>query len=314
MWGVSSALWLVACTGIPPHSALDSSEPGFSARMAQAHLEALDSIGPRLPGSPQDQTARSYLDREFQLAGAAVRTAHEAAERHLIFEIPGRSQDVVLFVAAYPELGSIPGLDDSGVALLLELARVFGRSPPPYTLRFALVAVRPESTREAASREDSAEDGPLGGSPESVRNRLVEAGRSLAMQIEQEEHGFDRLRAVIVFETTARPGMRFDRDLRSHPVFREIFWASAESLRGADEMFARDAGWSSPTGLQQGFGERGMDRVLALVDARAMRPVPDPKPAAGPSSPEGIDLLGTVTIEAVNRLMRRFEKIDAFSN
>jgi hypothetical protein len=142
---------------------------------------------------------------------------------------------------------------------------------------------------------------------------VVEAGRSLARTLESEAGGFDRLRAVIVFETTARPGLRFDRDLLSHPVFREIFWNSAASL-GLDAMFPPDAPWSSPHSLHDGFRERSMDRVLAFVDERG--PGLDGAARQRPEEASADDLaaLGAVTVEALSRLMHRFEKVDAFSD
>lgn len=57
-----------------------------------------------------------------------------------------------------------------------------------------------------------------------------------------------------------------------------------------------------------------MDRVLALVHVE--RDVVDPDPMRNPAEaplPGIFDSVGTVSVEALLRLMRRFEKVDAFS-
>jgi len=307
------ALLAVGCSGIPPHPGIADSEPDFSKREVQAQLEALESIGPRRPGSKDDERARAYLEREFRLAGASVETVAEGDRRHLIAEIPGRSSDVVLFAGVYSALGAAAGPDDSGAALLLELARVLGRTTPAYTLRFALaeVHVGPIAGVPSADPSDGAREAKV--FPESARDRVVEAGRSLARTLEGDAGGLARLRAVLVFDTTARPGLHFDRDLRSHPVFREIFWNSASAL-GRDEMFAPDAIWSSPHSLHDGFRERSMDRVLALVDERGARGEAASPERPAEASAEDLAALGSVSVEAAGRLMHRFEKVDAFSD
>ena len=122
----------------------------------------------------------------------------------------------------------------------------------------------------------------------------------------------DRLRAVIVFDWTAHAGLRIARDLQSQPVFRQIFWDAAADL-GQTAIFPPDGRWASPESLHLGFLERSMDRVLALVDAAAGANPSVERPPAGISN-EILDAMGRVTVESLNRLMRRFQKVDAFSN
>ena len=303
----------LGCTPVPPHPEIDSLEQGFSGRQARAQMKSLEDLYPRFPRSRNDKIARAYLSREFRLTGARVRVLEEGDRRHLIAEQKGLSTDVVLLVAAYPSLRSGAWVDDSGAALLLEFARVFGSDRLPYTLRFALAETRPVPVSQA--------DGPAGEdtlwqpvlSPVEARVGLSEAGHSLALAIEAEGET-SRVRAVIAFDTTSRPGQRFARDLRSHPEFRKLFWQRAAEL-GADSMFPPDGHWTSPDSLQLGFRERSMDRVLALVH----EPVSefDPRgPAmrrdAGEISLEMFDSVGIVSVEALLTLMRRLEKVDAF--
>ncbi len=315
--GVLIALLLsLACTSVPPHPQIDALESGFSGRLARAHWKSIDGFYPRYPGSREDSIVRSYLAREFRRVGAEVRVLADGDRRHLIAELQGASDDVVWLVAAYPSLRSADWVDDSGAAILLELARVFGRAQPPYSLGFALAETRPGEL--AASGDSLGPDGnwaPLSTAAAALA-RLSEAGDSLARGIEA-EGGADRVRAVIVFDTTARGRPTIARDLRSHPEFRRLFWLSAARL-GFGSMFPTDIDWTSPDGLQLGFREHSMDRVLALV-----HPHPHPHPQVegrassvilpvAEVSPGIFESIGLVSVDGLSELMRRFEKIDAF--
>jgi hypothetical protein len=56
-----------------------------------------------------------------------------------------------------------------------------------------------------------------------------------------------------------------------------------------------------------------MDRVLALVQAEGDPVDPITLQPANPVTGEMFDSVGVVTVEALSKLMRRFEKVDAFS-
>ena len=304
-------LLAVGCMPVPPHPQIDSLEQGFSARLAHAHLKSLEGLYPRVPGSRADAIARAYLTQEFRHVGAKIRVLVDRDRHHLIAEFEGDSDDVVLLVAAYPALQTGVWIDDSGSALLLEFARVLGSARLPYRLGFALAETRPV---EILAPGDPGGTDPSWQpilTPAAARGRLLEAGSSLARGIESEGEA-SRVRAVIVFDTSAHAGRRIARDLRSHPEFRRLFWESAAAL-GFESMFPADGDWTSPDSLHLGFRERSMDRALALVhvgvgdaDLIAFRtPAEDP--------PGMFDPIGAVTVEALSKLMRRFEKVDAFS-
>jgi hypothetical protein len=309
--GIQIALMqALACTPIPPHPKTDSTDRSFSSGVARAHLASLDGLYPRLPGSRGDSIARAYLEREFRLAGAGVRELAEGDRHHLFAEIEGDSNDVLLLVAAYPVLESGVWIDDSGAVLLLELARVFGSGRPPYTLLFALAEVQPVAI-PAGDSIDTDAIWQLMLTYADARQSVSEAGHSLARGITA-EGGTGRIRAVIAFETSSRAGLRIARDLRSHPGFRSVFWETASDL-GFGASFPSDGDWASPESLQLGFRERSMDRVLALVDeAAASADGAAARPGLDASS-GSFDSVGIVTVEALSRLMRRLEKVDAFS-
>lgn len=312
-----SALAL-ACSSLPPHPKIAPTAVGFSDGLVQTHLENLMDLGPRLPGSEADLAARRYLDREFRLAGARLEELEGGADRHFFATIPGSSEDTVLLVAAYSVLGSDAWVDDSGAVLLLELTRVLARDTPPYTVQLALAYTQPvadsgafdgEVVRDVEDETSSLNDGDL------ARRSVREAGDSLASALEASGR-LERLRAVIAFEPRAGSAPRMARDLRSHPIFRAVFWEAAAEL-GYGDSFPSDGGWRSPSGLQEAFRARGLSQILALVDETTARAELQARReefgVARGGFARGVEPIGSVTLEALARLMRRFERIDAFS-
>lgn len=301
----------LGCMPVPPHPRIDSLEEGFSGRLARAHSESLEGLYPRFPGSRSDKIARVYLAREFRRVGAKTRVLEEGDQRHLIAELEGASDDILLLVAAYPALESGVWIDDSGAALLLEFARVLGAARPPYTLIFALAETRPPSILLPENSAEADSDWQTVASPAAARGRLLEAGRGLAGAIEAEGVA-SRVRAVIVFDTSADAGLSVALDLRSHPEFRRLFWESAGGL-GYASMFPPDANWASPDSLHLGFKEHSMDRVVALVHVEEDHSDLMQTRTEDPVSAEMFESVGIVTLEALSQLMGRFEKVDAFS-
>jgi hypothetical protein len=304
----------VACSSIPPHPKISARSDGFSDLIAQAHLDNLVSLGPRLPGSTPDKAARGYFQREFRLAGASTEILEIGEDRHLVAEIPGRSTDTVLLMAPYPALGSDRWVDDSGAVLLLELARVLANDSPLYTVRIALADTRPTAPGASEGRGPGALRGNDGDSV-LARQRVSEAGESLASALET-RGWLKGLRALIAFEPRWGSASRMARDLRSHPVFRAVFWETAANL-GHGDSFPPDAGWRSPLGLQGAFQARGVTQVLALVDETTARAEFQAglgeTVLARQARAAGLVPVGDVTLEALARLMRRFERADAFS-
>ena len=302
-------LAVTACSRIPGHPRTPVIEDRFSEAVVRAHLENLARLGPRLPGSETDLDVRTYLEREFEIVGVPLAVLEQGRSRHLLGEIPGESDDRVLLVASYAALGSNEWVDDSGAVLLLELARVLAREVPPYTVQIALAETRPRIP-VAKIDQIAVEIGPL-----EARQRVFDAGVSLSQALER-RGGFERLRVVVAFEPRAAVTPRMARDLRSHPVFRSLFWEVAAELGHAD-AFPPDAGWRSPLGLQAAFRSRGLGQVLALVDETTARielqAGPAPAVSADSGGPVGLEAIGQVTLEALSRLMNRFERIDAFS-
>ena len=311
--GLVVALLAIACSALPPSPQQRGLSDQFSGAVAQAHAVSLAALRPRLPGSKADELARRYLTREFRASGAKVRIAADGELRHLVAEITGDSPDALLLVAAYPDLERDDWIGDSGAALLLELARALSHQRPRYTLRFALAETRPAPGDVDAAQAGENKSGiwlPVD-SPVKARLRIVAAGESLARALVA-EGDFERLRGVVVFDAPARPGLRIARDLRSHPVYRDVFWQSASAL-GFDSTFPSDGGWASPLSLHLGLRGRSIDRVLALVDEAWARPELEAQPVLLANSASTFESVGLVTVEAVGRIMHRLARVDAFA-
>lgn len=332
--GLVAMLWL-GCAESPSSSALPALPPGppvepppfvpvgpeFSARAAADHVRVLARMPDRSPDSKGDTLARSYLTDAFAATGATVEVFEDRHRRHLVATLAGESEDSILLIAAYPSLADSDWVDGSGAGLLLELARVASLEARSYTLRFALAdtqaglehVVSSEPPPGGRVQADGAPEGPReswAGSLGEARHWLEEAGNSLANAFALRAQ-MGPLRAVIALDAPARPGLRLARDLRSHPVYRGLFWTSASSL-GRSDLFPQDGGWASPLSLHSGFRQSAEGRVLALVDERVARADLYSAPISGEPSEETLDGLGGVTLRALGGLMNRLAKIDSF--
>ena len=277
--------------------------PGFSGARADRHERALAALRPRLPGSGTDEAARRYLTGAFVEVGARVWELRDGASRHLLAEIEGTSPDRLMLVAPYSVVAPDAWIGDAGPALLLELARQIAERPVLYTVRFALAETR-------ASEGGAGPVAPIE-TPTQARERVVRAGASLARSLARSETRSEGvLRGLVAFDAPGRPGLRFARDIRSHPIFRDVFWKTASRL-GASALFPSDGGWASPRSLHLGLEAAADGKVLALVDEAWTRPERRPTPTVA-ASPDVLERSGRVTLAALDALMARLARIDGF--
>ena len=114
------------------------------------HVDRLAGlIGPRHLGKPAVFAAAAALvERELADAGYTLMRQSDRARGHdvanLVAELPGgtRKDEVVIVGAHYDTVESTPGADDnaSGVAVLIEVARIIGHLQPARTVRFVSFA------------------------------------------------------------------------------------------------------------------------------------------------------------------------------
>ncbi|MCG8591161.1 MAG: M28 family peptidase [Proteobacteria bacterium] len=290
-------------------------QPGvFSASRAWGHLEALAAIGPRPTGSAGSLAARTYISEQLQAMGLEV--LEQAVEVqlsdsdtpldgvHLTAVLPGDAPDIFLLAAHY-DTATVDGVDlvganagASGPALLLELARAWSEVPRPYTLWFVFV-----DADEIPRASGGTEAGFLG-------------SRGLAQSLASDGR-LERIRLAVFFDQVADVDLQIARDLRSHSVYRDVFWQAARDL-GRGAAFPTTYGFESPALGHHAFLEQDLRRVVAIVDHRyGSDETPGPFWRSADDNiahcaPESLETVGLVSIEAINRIAKTLRKIDRF--
>jgi len=122
---------------------------GFSAdggtSVSVDELVLADEIGVRVAGSDNERTAQNYIASRLERYGYLALVSdpfplhNGRTSRNVWAEIPGQTDDIILIGAHYDSKSPAPGANDngSGVAVVLELARLMADIVPPYTVRFA---------------------------------------------------------------------------------------------------------------------------------------------------------------------------------
>jgi MFS family permease len=138
-----------ALVGISPVLAAD----GFSREKALEHLRVLaETIGPRPLGSPQEKAALTYFAEKLSEFGCQVEwqpvtegkgmlgsSVLNTNSFNVIGRLPGRMlREIIVGAHIDSSTPEIPGANDdgSGVATIIELARVLAREPHDSTLVF----------------------------------------------------------------------------------------------------------------------------------------------------------------------------------
>jgi hypothetical protein len=287
----------------------------FSAERAWLHLEALERLGARVPGSQAVARAREYLGGELRELGLVVseqraRVASDSPEEitetvNLLATLPGGSPDLIALVAPYDSppaaAGSAVSDDASGAALLLELGRALQVREPAYTILLAFVE------GDALARDGGS------GAPSSagLGTRVLVAGLDGTGDLE-------RVRLAVVFDRVAEPDLRVARDLLSSRAMREEFWAAARR-QGHGASFPADAAFEAVEGGQRAFSESRMRRFVAIAASRAVTGE-TPPPRADPPGPDAVaasraslGAVGSVSLDAIVAISQRLVKIDRFA-
>jgi glutaminyl-peptide cyclotransferase len=317
-----AAMWAPSCSGtpMPPAVVRNTSSPasGFSSERAWEHLTTLVAIGPRVTGSEESVMARAYiLDQlskldlrvEIHAATVPIQAGGDVglSVENLIAVIPGASEDLIILATPYDS----PAVEDpdyvganegaSGAAMLLELARVIAEKPLPYTTW--IVFFDGEALFET-------------GDPARPTIGLL-GSRAFASSLEEHEL-LRRVRLAVVFARVGGADLRIARDVRSHRMYREEFFAAAK-ITGDTDAFRSHQPFESPYASHQSFLDTGMRRVVVLSNSSlasedesgALRI--DPADTLENCSPESLQAVGNVTLMALDRITKRLAKIDRFS-
>ena len=129
----------------PPTSTVAETVHSIDVARMQAHVGKLaGEIGVRREGTKAEQAAASYVRQQLTACGYTVTTVpvtlpNGLKSMNVLAELPGESPRTILIGAHLDSHAPAPGANDnaSGVAVVLELARVLRRSRPHCTLLFA---------------------------------------------------------------------------------------------------------------------------------------------------------------------------------
>jgi len=334
--GFSPALKLIAllalgaCSTAPPsplatERAASSAESDagptlFSGDRVLENLGMLIDAGSRRPGSPSAARAAGGIADALQAMGAEVEVWQgAAAEPHpagasvgaVVGILEGESPDPVLLVARYDTL---PGERDrrgpkvfasaTGAAMVLELGRVLSRASRPYSVWLLFLegdglAGAPDSTQVIAPNAEALNfPGSHAAAAELEARQMVE-----------------RVRLAIFFGFLPGPKFVMERDLRSHRMYREVFWQSAKSLDGA-LMFLETDTFRSPQAGHLAFLAQGVRPTVALIGQTAGA---DSEGGDFPATPSRLpdagelERLGRVTLDAIDRITLRLGRLEAFA-
>ncbi|MBW2715809.1 MAG: M28 family peptidase [Deltaproteobacteria bacterium] len=295
----------------------------FSADRAWGDLGAITEVGPRPAGSRGNARARDYLRAELEELGVEVESwdvdylnatggapgegEGETRVTNLSAVISGsQSQDRFLLVApfdsrAYDDFEFIGANDGaSGAAVVLEIARAIAAAPLPYATE--IVFLDGESGFRSPNGEGAfyAEIGSLG-----LASRIQNAGTS----------GF---RVMVYLNRVGDADLRIARDLMSHRIYREEFWRAAAAL-DQGQAFPRAAAYEDAGIGHRYFSQIGLREIVSIVDTSFGGDQP-PGLYAGTEqdtiercSPDSLETVGVVVLEALDAISARLSKIDRFA-
>jgi len=132
-----------ATAPVPTPSVQDVVAALDTARMTAHIVQLAGAIGPRHAGTAAERAGADYLAAQLAASGYTVsrRTVPlptGGVTCNVLAELPGTSARTLLICAHLDSRGVSPGANDnaSGVAVVLELARVLRHTRPAYTLLF----------------------------------------------------------------------------------------------------------------------------------------------------------------------------------
>ncbi len=295
----------------------------FSVDRAWRDLRALTEVGARPVGSRGNDQARDYLRAELENLGVEVESwevdyanaggtssgadTPEIRVTNLSAIIPGtQSQDRFLLVApfdsrSYDDFEFIGANDGaSGAAVVLEIARAIAADPLPYATEIVFLDGESAFSHDAGQGPFYREVGSLG-----LASRIQEAG-------------IFGIRLMIYLNRVGDADLRIARDLMSHRIYREEFWKAAATL-DRTYAFPRDAAFENAGIAHRYFGQIGLRQIVSIVDTSFGGDQP-PGLYAGTAqdtiercSPESLETVGVVVLEALDTISARLAKIDRFA-
>jgi glutaminyl-peptide cyclotransferase len=270
---------------------------GFDAERAFEDLEAQVEIGPRPAGSPGSrETVRLIADR-LREAGAEQVTV-QRPWRNVLATVPGSDDGVILVGAHHDTKDDVGpefvGANDgaSGVAVVLELARVFSAEAPldGPSLQFVLF-----DAEEARGDRDFTADGTRGS------RQFVE----YAASGEQGAAPLEQIEAMVLFDLVGDCDLQVPLEANSDAALYAVFEAAAQEVDGSGDPFGGETSGVLDDHIP--FAEAGIP-ALDLIDFTYG---PGPSPGAwwhttedtlDKVCPESLDAVGEAALNALPRL------------
>jgi hypothetical protein len=316
---VLCAVAALACQSPAPPAPRSASAPSpgsglFDKAGAWEDLQAFAAIGPRVMGTEGAAEARRYivsqlaeLGLQTEMQGVRVERDGEDSLRieNVAAMVPGASSDVILLIAPYDTRPYATfrhqGVNEggSGAAVLLELARSLSRQELPYTVWFVFL-----------EGEAPLGEGPLA-EPSHFGSRGL-AERLVALG------AVEHVRLGVVIDRVCDADLVIARDIGSHRIYREEFWHAARRIERT-EAFPRRSEYQSPRSSQEALSAVGVSRMVTLSDTSFGGDEPPGLYAGNEDdsiehcSPESLETVGLVTLEALDTITRRLARIDRFS-
>ena len=289
------AIALFACGG-------DSSKEGadrFDGERAYRDLVAQVEIGPRPAGSAASQRTALLIARRLRQAGAED-VQIQTPNRNVVGVVRGRGEGDIVVGAHHDTKDHIPGFvgandGASGVAVVLELARVFAERSPldGPSLRFVLF-----DAEEARGGRPFTEDGTRG-SAQFVS--LAEGGGG------QGAPPLEDIDAMVLFDLVGDCDLELPREANSDPQLYDTFAAAAAEVDGDEAPFEGEVPAILDDHLP--FLEAG----VPAVDVIDLRYGPGERPGAYWHTPEdtldkvcveSLDAVGEAAVRALERIGR----------
>lgn len=279
---------------------------GFDGDRAFADLVDLVRIGPRPPGSPGAESARTLIRERLRQAGWVTRNHDFTAQP------PGRpsvamtnvigarqgARDDLIVVGAHYDTKAIPGVrflgandGASGTAVLLELARQLGAGPLPCEVWLVFF------------------DGEEAFGPQITRADGLYGSRALADSLAA-DGTLARVAALLVVDMVGDADLNLMEDRNSSAALRGIAREAAMEL-GLASLLGDPAGARQLTDDHVPFLRKGVSEVLLLIDFEyGARTAPGPwwHTAADDLdkvSAESLNSAGRLLVEVVQRTARR---------
>ena len=294
-----------------------SGRPDFDGQAALAHIEAQTALGPRVPGTEAHAAFRQMVLADLRPLAAAVAeqtftyrdrvdTARVWTGHNLVAAFRPELGRRVMLAAHYDSRPTadqdpdparraepVPGANDgaSGVAVLVEMARLFHETPPPVGVDLVLFDLEDigtsetqDSTGRATPAATTPSDTPSGKNPYAIGSEIF-----------AQQNATYRPAYGVLLDMVCAEDARFPIETHSQtyaPEVVERVWAAAERA-GAIPPFTREAG-GSVVDDHVAFLRRG----IPVVDV-----IQQPFPEVWHTTADLSDRCSAETLEAVGRTL-----------